>query len=99
MSYTVRYNSKAEIEYYEAFDWYEKRSPGLGDRFEFFVENSIHYIVNNPFIYPDKKYNCRECCVENFPYLIIYKVYPELKIILIVSIFHTSRRPSNKYSL
>ncbi|MDB5157552.1 MAG: Plasmid stabilization system protein [Mucilaginibacter sp.] len=98
MSYIVKYYPKAEIEYLEAFNWYEKELAGLGDRFESCVEKSISSIISKPLIYPNKKYNCRVCNVKDFPYIIVYKVYPKKALILIVSIFHTSRNPKSKYS-
>ncbi|MGZ3754500.1 MAG: type II toxin-antitoxin system RelE/ParE family toxin [Mucilaginibacter sp.] len=97
MTYTVKFYPKAEVEYLEAFNWYEERLQGLGERFEHCIEKKINAIVKNPLFYPNKKYDCRECKVVDFPYLIIYKIFPNEGVILIVSIFHTSRKPNRKY--
>lgn len=97
MPYTVVLHPETEKEYLTSFLWYEERSPGLGERFEQAVESKIQSIANNPLHYPTKKKNYREALVSVFPFLIVYKIYPEKKEIFIASIFHTSRRPGKKY--
>jgi hypothetical protein len=97
MSFTVRFDPKAEVEYFEAWDWYDEQSIGLGNRFGNAVLLLIKSISNNPLAYPNKKFDCRECKVEDFPYLVIYKVFPAKNIIYITSIFHTSRSPRKKH--
>ena len=97
MEYDLKFHPKAEIEYLEAFEWYEEQLEKLGDRFESSVERKIQSIVRNPLFYPNKKRDYRECKIDDFPYLIVYKVYPRKHLIIIFSIFHTSRRPGKKY--
>ena len=97
MSFSIKFYKKAYREYFAAYEWYEEQSPGLGDRFENEVERLIDNIAKYPLIYPNKKYDCRESKIEDFPYLIVYKMYPAKNIIYIVSIFHTSRNPRKKY--
>lgn len=97
MAFKIDFYPKAEVEYNSAFKWYEDRVSGLGVRFEYSVGKAISNIANNPLGYPNKKYDCHEYIVDDFPYLIIYKLYPETKTILILSVFHTSRNPKEKY--
>ena len=97
MSFNVEFDPKAELEFSDTFYWYEKRTEGLGFRFRFSVLKQITYISKNPLHYPNKKRDFRECKIDDFPYLIVYKVYPERNFVIIMSIFHTSRRPSKKY--
>jgi hypothetical protein len=97
MEFAVKFYKKAYREYFDAYDWYDGQLPGLGDRFEKMVQRQIKFIVQNPLIYPNKKFDTKESKVEDFPYLIVYKIYPLKQVIYIVSIFHTSRRPSKKY--
>jgi len=35
--------------------------------------------------------------METFPFFIIYRINDRLKIIRIISVFHTSRNPKGKY--
>lgn len=99
MAIKVDFYPKAEVEYNDAFNWYEDQLEGLGARFEYSIEKAIHNIINRPLSYPNKKYDCREYVVEGFPYLIIYKLYAETKTLLILSVFHTSRNPKEKYRI
>lgn len=97
MRYSIILHTEAEKEYLSSLLWYEKRSPGLGEEFAQSVENKIQSIIKNPLHYPEKKKNYHEARVGVFPFLIVYKIYPEKKIIFVVSIFHTSRKLSKKY--
>ncbi|WP_162499832.1 type II toxin-antitoxin system RelE/ParE family toxin [Mucilaginibacter terrigena] len=94
--YFIQFDPKADTEYQEAYAWYEEQLQGLGERFEFSVEQKLVSVLAAPLLYPIKKYDIRECKINGFPYLIIYKFYPLKNLILIISIFHTSRNPRKK---
>jgi len=36
--------------------------------------------------------------INDFPYLIVYKLYPGKNFVLVISIFHTSRNPRKKFA-
>lgn len=76
MNYLIEFDIRAEIEYSEAIEWYEDQQIGLGNRFQDSVKKFIDAIDKNPLIYPNKKYDAREGKVEDFPYLIVYKIFP-----------------------
>jgi len=97
VAFIVIYYPEAEKEFFEAYNWYEERSLGLGKRFEGSVGKRIDDILINPESYPNKEVNVREATITDFPYLIVYKIFPVDEIILIISIFHTSRLPGKKY--
>jgi ParE toxin of type II toxin-antitoxin system, parDE len=97
MSFSIEFDPKADIEYFKAWDWYEEQLIGLGDRFGDSVIRQIELISKTPLVYPSKKPQSRECEIEDFPFLIVYKIYPVKNLIYIVSIFHTSRNPRKKY--
>ena len=97
MGFSIEFDPKADKQYFDAWDWYEERLEGLGDRFVDSVARQIELISKNPLAYPSKKTNCRECAVKDFPFLIVYKIYPKKNILYITSIFHTSRNPRKKY--
>jgi mRNA-degrading endonuclease RelE of RelBE toxin-antitoxin system len=97
MSYDFEFLPKAQIEYTKAFAWYNEQLDGLGDRFENAVEKKLITVNENPVIYSKKAGGFREVKIEGFPYLIVYKIYPEKNLIVIYSIFHTSRWPGKKY--
>ncbi|MDR3695526.1 type II toxin-antitoxin system RelE/ParE family toxin [Mucilaginibacter sp.] len=95
MNYTVDLLFKARQEIFDGWKWYEKEPKGLGDRFEDEVFRKIALIAANPLHYPLKK-GAREAVTETFPYLIIYKINESRKLIMILSVFHTSRHPKKK---
>jgi mRNA-degrading endonuclease RelE of RelBE toxin-antitoxin system len=97
MSYSVIFHTVAETEFHEACLWYEQRLDGLGDRFTKAVERSLNQISSAPLSYAKKHDSFREAKTEDFPYVIVYKVYEKKKAVLIVAIYHTGRNPRKKY--
>ncbi len=97
MNYEIIFESRATRELFEEWIWYEERQAGLGDKFENEVYKRIEQIKQNPERYPSRKKAFRESKIKRFPFLIIYKILEEEKIIFITSIFHTSRNPKSKY--
>ena len=86
---------KAQKEILEAWEWYEDKQIGLGDRFKDEVGKKIRAVVENPLHYPRKgKY--REAQTDVSPFLIVYKFDKKSNMIFIVSVFHTSRHPRKK---
>lgn len=80
----------------DAYDFYEKRSIGLGDRFIDVIENQFQILIKNPFLYPVKKFNNREAYISNFPFVVIYAVNEQRSQIVILNVFHTSQNPEKK---
>lgn len=87
----------ADEELIESAKWYNEQSEGLGERFIAAVAEKLRLIKEYPERYPIKKRNFRETPIKVFPFLIVYKFYKEESLIIINSIFHTSRKPSKKY--
>jgi len=98
MSYKVEFLPRARRELLEAWDWYDDRWPGLGDRFVREVEKRVQQIEKTPERYAERRIGFRETKVNVFPYLIIYRIHKRKKIVAIGSIFHTSRNPRKKYT-
>ena len=87
----------ASQEFFEAWQWYEDKQIGLGDRFKKEVYSLIHKIEQLPERYIERKKYYREARINIFPYLIIYRIDKKNNLIVILSIFHTSRNPLLKY--
>lgn len=96
MSYTVLLLSKARRELAAAFQWYEERQSGLGDRFAEAVMHKLSLIEKEPTRYPKRIKNYREAVVPVFPYLIVYRIHRQRKVIAVVSIFHSKQNPAKK---
>jgi plasmid stabilization system protein ParE len=97
MSYSIELLLRARQELLAAWEWYEDKQPGLGDRFKEQVFKSILNIEKHPDRYPERTKNYREASVKIFPYLIIYRIRKRKKHIAVVSVFHTRRNPRKKY--
>jgi len=97
MSYRVVLLPRARKELLDAWDWYDNRWTGLGDRFMNEVEKRLQQIEKTPERYKERKKGFRETKVKVFPYLIIYRLQKRKQLIAVSSIFHTSRNPRKKY--
>lgn len=82
----------AESEMADAIAWYEEKETGLGKAFRETIEFTIASIQINPSAYPVVQGSkVRRALTKRFPYSIIFLV--EKDLILITSVFHTSRNP------
>ncbi|WP_315814203.1 type II toxin-antitoxin system RelE/ParE family toxin [Paraflavitalea speifideaquila] len=97
MSYSIEYLQKARLELVEAWEWYEDRQTGLGDKFKMSIDSCIRSIEQNPERYPERRKHYREGIIKTFPYLLVYRIHKRKKVIAIVSVFHTRRNPRKKY--
>ena len=97
MAFKIVFHSKAELEYIEAFHWYENEKEGLGERFEKLIEKKLNQIQLHPENYGVNKGGFRETSVDIFPYTIVYKILKQKGLIYISAIFHAKRNPKNKF--
>ena len=96
-AYSAVLSSRAQKEISHAWNWYEDRQKGLGDRFLKEVITRIRKIEQTPERYPTRFKSYKETPVPIFPFLIIYRINKKRKLIQIVSVFHTSMHPKKKY--
>jgi len=76
----------------DAHDWYESKEVNLGLRFLDEFEETLTVIKHMPHF--AVRYDKVRCIpVKKFPYLIHYQLFPRKKLILVVAVFHTSRKP------
>jgi len=90
MSY--RFLSPALSELTEAAAYYERQVPGLGADFIDELDAAIYRAVRFPQAWALIADEFRHCNLRRFPYTLIYHIEPDGGI-LIVSVFHQSRRP------
>lgn len=87
------YTSEAREDIYDAYVYYEKVQPGLGDRFLATLDACFEAIIQSPKTYRFFFVNIRGFVVPTFPYLILYRATSvEVQVI---SVFHTSRDPKH----
>jgi plasmid stabilization system protein ParE len=97
LPYSVIFSSRAQKEIASAWDWYEERQQGLGDRFIQEVIRKAWLIEQNPERYPTRYKSYKETILSVFPFLIIYRTNKRKKSVRIISVFHTSLHPKKKY--
>ena len=98
MSHTYRFHEKVQLDFEEAYEWYEDKKTGLRNEFLEAVETKIAEIIANPTYFASKgnaKY--REALIDSFPFIIIYILYSKRKEILICSVHNAKKSTKRKY--
>lgn len=91
MSPQLKFHESAERELNEAADFYDLRSPGLGDAFLDEVERGLSQIAKHPQAATPALGTVRKRILARFPYSILYSV--SAAEIRILAIAHQKRRP------
>ncbi len=97
MMYDLVFHPKAEAEFLEAINWYDKQQVKLSNQFIDKVDLILLELRINPQRYKIVKKQFHEALVDVFPYVITYKMLEAEKIVFISAIFHTSRNPKQKF--
>jgi hypothetical protein len=94
----IDFHPLVETDYTDAYQWYETRQAGLGNRLMLHISEKLHQIQNAPYTYGIKvRKGYREASVDNFPYVIVYKIYRKKNRIFVSSILHNKLNPNKKY--
>ncbi len=93
MKFSIPVSSEAEIDIDTAYIWYEIRQTSLGDMFYDSVNESVQFILKNPFSYEEIYKGIRRCVIKRFPYGIYYKILPDNSEIQILGVVHFKRNP------
>jgi toxin ParE1/3/4 len=80
----------------EAYAWYEAQKDGLGERFLEVLTAVLKKIEVHPELFSKVKKSYRQARLHRFPYVVIYEIMDDKVVVLMV--FHTSRRPSSRFS-
>jgi toxin ParE1/3/4 len=75
----------------QAADWYERKKNGLGEEFLDRVQASPDRIGINPFGYAKLHGENRRCCLDQFPYVLWFKIVDE---VVVVACLHGRRHPN-----
>jgi hypothetical protein len=98
MSYRYEFHADVAKDYNEAYVWYETQKKGLGERFASFIRKKMDEIAQHPEHYGERiQKGYREVQLDIFPYLIIYKIYKQRKVIFVNAIHNTKKHPRKKY--
>ena len=91
MSLLVIARDEEEADIAEAALWYERRCAGLGNEFVRAVDSCFDLIARQPDAFPVIYRNARLALLRKFPYLVVYRVFPEF--ITVVAVMHGRRHP------
>ena len=92
MSLPVVLRSEAQVEFDEAFDWYEAKRPGLGVAFATQVLQVFGRVAANPQVCPVVFADVRKAVVLRFPYCVYYRA--EATRVRVLAVFHNRRDPA-----
>jgi plasmid stabilization system protein ParE len=82
---------EAEADIAEAAIWYERRCVGLGAEFLRSLDACLSLISRQPKIFPVVYRQARMGLPRKFPYLVIYRDFPDF--ISVVAVMHGNRHP------
>ena len=91
MTYSLSFLPEVENDAIMGYEWYEDRSPGLGDDFlRLFYAYAIE-IPRNPELYNIVHKDFRRRLLRRFPYAIYFRI--EDQVVVISGLFHCARNP------
>lgn len=82
---------EAEQEMLEAALYYQNQASGLGSDYLSAVERAIQSIEESPYTWPILEGELRRQLVRRFPFGVLYRIEPE--IIIIVAVAHLRKKP------
>ncbi len=82
---------EAEVELWEAVEFYENRCAGLGLDFEKAIKAALERVQQSPDRWPIHQDGTRRCLIHRFPYFVVY--IPHKDHLWIVAFAHCRRRP------
>jgi plasmid stabilization system protein ParE len=92
MTLPVSLTPAAQADYDTSHEWYENRKSGAGRAFGDAVQKVFDRIAANPLLHAQVFGDVRRAVVPKYPFVILY--IPEVTHIAVISVFHTSRDPS-----
>ena len=98
MEFSIKLKPKASQDIDKTIEYYTNISIELGFRFYSEIRTAIESLK----IFPryQVRYGSIRCLgVDNFPYLVHYKIDEDIKEILIIAVIHTSRDPKRYWKI
>ena len=92
-NFTVTFFPLALEDIEQAFNYYEQRQNGLGERFTTQLQLTLNAIKRNPFFASVRYDNIRCARIKKFLYLVHYYVHEADKLITIIAVYSTYREP------
>lgn len=70
----VRFRAEAAADVSLAREWYEGKSPGLGDAFVDSLEETVELVAGLPEAFPEIAVGLRRALLSRFPYALYYRL-------------------------
>ena len=93
MAYKIIYAAEVYDDLQKSIDWYNEKQFGLGSRFFKAVKEQISRIMKTPYGVAVRYEEFRCAKVKGFPYMIHFKIFPEINTIKVTAVFSTHRDP------
>jgi hypothetical protein len=93
MNFKLIYAAEVFNDLQQNIDWYNEKQTGLGVRFYKAVKEQISLIKKNPYSIAVRYEDVRCVKVKGFPYMVHFKVFPNINTIKVTAIFSTYRNP------
>jgi plasmid stabilization system protein ParE len=87
----VLFRLAAEADVGDAYLWYERQRPGLGDAFRVELKATLRRIAERPELFEVLHRDTRRAPLRRFPCSVFYRVYPDA--IVVVACMHGRRSP------
>ena len=94
MEFKIEILLKAYDDVSDAFNYYQSKKEGLGDKFYLDFNNQIIKLSNNPFYYGSYKSLYRRIAFKFFPYIIIYFIEGDRKV-TVHAVKYAGENPKN----
>jgi hypothetical protein len=93
MKFKVVYNPDFYEDIVQAVDWYNEKQPCLGDKLFDAVKKLTKKLTDSALHYAIRYDDIRCMPIENFFYVMHYRVDERTKVVKIEALFHSSRNP------
>ncbi len=94
MSGDIFFSSQSKDRVFEAIEYYEDCSPGLGLEFSEEILSTIQRIIYFPNAWGKFSKDTRRCLTKRFPSGIIYQVSENKNEVLIIAVMQLNRTPN-----
>jgi plasmid stabilization system protein ParE len=91
--FTVQFESDAQADISDAFEWYELQSFGLGGEFLRSLAAATERLEQSAMAYPDIGRGFRKILLRRFPYGLHYEVMGG-KVVSVLACLHQRRDPA-----
>ena len=97
MKYSYSFLDIAQQEYEEALIWYLEKSPAAAEGFVKAVDAALNLICDNPKGWRNEYEDYHELGLKKYPFNLIYSIEQDEMQVVIKSVYHQSRNPTEKY--